>query len=322
MPTLITTCEHGKIGRNSARLALRIPKEFEETINTMSIQNGWRFSAWAMLYLGLWGAGVLALLLLRSHTLLQLLVSIFLGNQLHAITILQHDCGHRSAFQSPVANLWVGRVLAWFVFMPFTTFTELHRCHHGFLGQADQDPDEWFYGAGCAQLFLRECCFMPRFIYLSLTRPLGTEVRRNVILELTFNVSTYAALVLSLLLHNASDILLFGFLLPMSLLACVFNPISRGYEHCPMAYLPAGDARREDLRFNTITVSSRLVGLLWANINYHVEHHMYPRVPFHQLPALHALFGDKFYLRAPYPLFNLKTLRAQPAHQHGYFHRS
>jgi fatty acid desaturase len=28
------------------------------------------------------------------------------------------------------------------------------------------------------------------------------------------------------------------------------------------------------------------------NMNYHVEHHMFPMVPFHALPRLHALIKD------------------------------
>jgi beta-carotene hydroxylase len=301
--------EQVDIGRRGARLALALPPSCDAHVAQLSTPDGWRFSAWTLCYLGLWGAGLWALTLVRGQWLWQLLLSLFLGNQLHALTILQHDCGHRSAYASAGANLWVGRVLAWFVLMPFTTFTELHRRHHGFLGQRDKDPDDWFYGAGRGWMFVRECCFMPRFIYLSLTLPFPTPVRRAVALELAFNLLTLLGLWLALLVAGHGDMVVFGLLLPMLLLACVYNPISRGYEHYPMASLPEGDARREDLRYNTVTVSSRLIGLMWANINYHVEHHMHPRVPFHALPALHRLFAGKAYLIAPYPLCAL----AQPA---------
>jgi fatty acid desaturase len=30
---------------------------------------------------------------------------------------------------------------------------------------------------------------------------------------------------------------------------------------------------------------------LYWNMNYHIEHHMYPMVPYHALPALHALIS-------------------------------
>ncbi len=123
--------------------------------------------------------------------------------------------------------------------------------------------------------------------------------------ELVFNLASYATLALVLVHIGATDILLFGFAAPMLMLALVFNPISRGYEHYPLAHLPPTDARRQDLRHNTITVTSRVVGWLWANINYHVEHHMYPRVPFYRLAQLHQLFDHAKYLTAPMPLSNL-----------------
>jgi fatty acid desaturase len=45
-----------------------------------------------------------------------------------------------------------------------------------------------------------------------------------------------------------------------------------------------------DHRLNTRTVlMNPIFTFLYANMNYHVEHHMYPMVPFYRLPQLHAL---------------------------------
>ena len=38
---------------------------------------------------------------------------------------------------------------------------------------------------------------------------------------------------------------------------------------------------------------------LYWNMNYHVEHHMFPMVPYHALPRLHEVI--KADLPAPYP---------------------
>ncbi len=37
------------------------------------------------------------------------------------------------------------------------------------------------------------------------------------------------------------------------------------------------------------TFTTALMRFLAWNMPYHVEHHVYPAVPFHQLPALHQL---------------------------------
>jgi fatty acid desaturase len=55
-----------------------------------------------------------------------------------------------------------------------------------------------------------------------------------------------------------------------------------------------------DHRLNTRTVYMNPISrYLYWNMNYHVEHHMYPMVPFHALPRLHELI--KHDLPAPNP---------------------
>ena len=49
-----------------------------------------------------------------------------------------------------------------------------------------------------------------------------------------------------------------------------------------------------DHRLNTRTVHLNPVfAFLYVNMNYHVEHHMFPVVPFHALPRLHGLISDQ-----------------------------
>ncbi len=55
-----------------------------------------------------------------------------------------------------------------------------------------------------------------------------------------------------------------------------------------------------DHRLNSRTVKmNRVLRFLYWNMNYHVEHHMFPMVPYHALPALHEVV--KHDLPAPAP---------------------
>jgi fatty acid desaturase len=55
-----------------------------------------------------------------------------------------------------------------------------------------------------------------------------------------------------------------------------------------------------DHRLNSRTVyMNPFSRFVYWNMNYHVEHHMFPMVPFHALPALHAELKDD--LPAPAP---------------------
>ena len=55
-----------------------------------------------------------------------------------------------------------------------------------------------------------------------------------------------------------------------------------------------------DHRLNSRTVMMNPVSrFIYWNMNYHIEHHMFPMVPYHALPRLHALIKDD--LPAPTP---------------------
>src|SRR5208283_2445762 len=48
-----------------------------------------------------------------------------------------------------------------------------------------------------------------------------------------------------------------------------------------------------DFRLNTRTVYMNPISrFIYWNMNYHIEHHMYPLVPFHAMPRLHELVND------------------------------
>jgi len=55
-----------------------------------------------------------------------------------------------------------------------------------------------------------------------------------------------------------------------------------------------------DHRLNTRTVRMNVINrFLYWNMNYHVEHHMFPMVPYHRLPELHREIAHD--LAEPYP---------------------
>ena len=52
---------------------------------------------------------------------------------------------------------------------------------------------------------------------------------------------------------------------------------------------------------------------VYWNMNYHVEHHMFPMVPFHALPALHAEIKDDLPDARPQHRRRLRGVRAGDA---------
>lgn len=134
------------------------------------------------------------------------------------------------------------------------------------------------------------------------------------IIELLFNLTSWAGLILAAYHFGFVLELYLVLIIPLALLALVINPISRGYEHYPLAIMPADDEDRFNISATTITVTNPVLAFMWANITYHVEHHMYPRAPFYQLPKIHKLMQHRDYIRSPYPLYkySLKSCDSAP----------
>nr|WP_298167875.1 fatty acid desaturase [uncultured Pseudomonas sp.] len=297
--------------RLEKRAALKVERARQAELLALQQPVPLQFMLWASLHVTIWLACAW-LIVVSANPVWHMVATLIMGSQLHAFTVLQHDCGHQNAFRSALANLWMGRFMAWFIVFPYSSFTECHKHHHRYLGDPDKDPDEWNYARGVKWMFLRIAVFVPRFTYFSLVR-YGKAVRNRVLRELSCNLLSMGALCAWFVSRGMAYEFVLIFVVPLLLLAVVINPISRGYEHLPMATLEPGHEDRLDLAKNTITVTSRVVGLLWANINYHVEHHVYPGVPFCNLRKLHNLLENRPFLRDRWLLARLFARSATKA---------
>jgi MocE subfamily Rieske [2Fe-2S] domain protein len=106
----------------------------------------------------------------------------------------------------------------------------------------------------------------------------------------------YAAIVLSMvaLCVYYQTWLPFVFVLGPNLYGAWLMPVYGWTQHTGLA------ENVLDHRLNCRTIHMNVVHrFLYWNMNYHLEHHMFPMVPFHQLPRLHTLVRDD--CPEPYP---------------------
>jgi Na+-transporting NADH:ubiquinone oxidoreductase subunit F len=106
--------------------------------------------------------------------------------------------------------------------------------------------------------------------------------QRKVIFKAWIYLLIYAGVVgLSLYLHSLLPLMYVG-------LPTVYGSWLAEYYGLPQHAVLAEDVLDHRLNTRTIYMGPVLRYLYW-NMNYHVEHHMYPLVPYHQLPRLHEL---------------------------------
>jgi fatty acid desaturase len=225
---------------------------------------------------------------------------------LHGLTLVSmfapmHECTHRTAFASPALNEAVGWVAGVVSFYNSTFYRYFHAWHHRYTQDPARDPELMFPRAKDLSAYLREIStvgFWYRRVvdYARLALGLARlpfvpdSARRRIAVSVSCQWLIYLAAAVSIALGYRAA--LYFWFLP-SLLAM---PLMRAYlvtEHT----LCSRD--QNGLTNTRTTLAAFPIRLVMWNMPFHAEHHLFPAVPFHRLPALHATIGDRFAYVAP-----------------------
>lgn len=203
---------------------------------------------------------------------------------------LEHECTHRTPFAADRMCDWVGRICGFVILLPFEWFRPFHLAHHRFTNLPGQDPElaspkpetrrQWLWHVSGLRVWWSEARTLCRLA-------LGRERARYLSDRALPRMAREARILLALYLLAAASLAVSPILLWVWIVPLLFGqPLLRLYllaEHgdCPQV---------ADMFFNTrTTFTTALVRFLAWNMPYHCEHHTYPAVPFHRLPALHRL---------------------------------
>jgi fatty acid desaturase len=207
-----------------------------------------------------------------------------------------HECTHRTAFRSTAANDAVGWVAGLMSFYTSTYYRYYHSWHHRYTQDPARDPELMFPRTSSRAAYLREIITVGFWhrraidyarLALGLARLpfLPDRARRAVAVSVSCQLLLYAAALAAVAPGFTAP--LYFFFLP-SLLAM---PFMRAYliaEHTLCS-------RDQNFLTNTRTTLANFpIRLLMWNMPFHAEHHLFPAVPFHRLPELHAAIGDRF----------------------------
>ena len=217
-----------------------------------------------------------------------------------------HECGHGTAFRSRWANEVVYNLACLMLWRGPTLWRWSHHRHHTDTIIVGRDAEiayprptslwraAWMFThiEGSARLITR----LARHAVLGLdadARDLIPEHdRRRAVWEARTIVGLMLAVVIwSILIGSIVPLLFLGLPTVYGGWLMVFFGIT---QHAGL------QADVLDHRLNTRTVMMNpVLRFLYLNMNFHVEHHLYPSVPYHALPALHGAVGDQ--LAPPLP---------------------
>ena len=197
-----------------------------------------------------------------------------------ALMIALHEASHRNVSRREWVNGLLGRVAMPFIapYCSLPTFRYLHGQHHNHTNAgAVRDPDDFVTDAPWWQLPVRWALYDAAYVGWYLGR-LRQRPRREVVESTALALAFDAALVWSLASGHVGALVLV-WLVPQRLAFCA---IAWGFAWLPHHGLPAG--RRAKTTRARLGMEWLLTPALFAQ-NFHLVHHLYPRVPFHALPA-------------------------------------
>jgi fatty acid desaturase len=227
-------------------------------------------------------------------------VIVFIGARQHALLILMHDGTHFRLFPNRYLNDWIAELLlAWPHLATMRTYRYNHLAHHNYTN-SQNDPDwtrkqgnpEWLFPQSplcLIRMFIRDLSGIGgiNLIRLGASFPTPDSARSKLFAHAR---RAYYLVALTIIAWTSTwEAVLLYWVVPYFTWLIFIMRIRSIAEHFA---LPGGAAAYGHTRTMRIGILERLL-LAPKNVNYHLEHHFFPSVPFFRLPQLHSLLLSK-----------------------------
>jgi fatty acid desaturase/1-acyl-sn-glycerol-3-phosphate acyltransferase len=254
------------------------------------LQPGWNLVL--LFYSALWLAAAVVAVTTTSWPV-WLACEAAIGIAIHAMATLMHEGIHGTLFRRRGLDRWIGFVLGAPALFSFTAYKVAHLAHHQHTRTA-RDPDDFlnvsnnrlvrsvvFYAWLAAGMFAY-LLHVPR----GALRLASRRERRAILTEYALMAGVIATAALICGGSGRLDIMLHAWIVALPV-PVVFGNVRSWAEH---ALTRPG----HPLTHTRTVLSNRVVSFLMCNLNYHLEHHLFPGVPWYNLPRLHALLADEY----------------------------
>ncbi len=209
---------------------------------------------------------------------------------LHGISLFTHEAVHGLLSPNPAMNRALGIACALPVLQNYSAYKVLHLRHHKHLGRPG-DPDHYDNYSHWTWLvftmhWVRLVIGYP--IYIVMIPILGfRQGKPSDRRWIAFEVSLLMLMVAAVLASPLSwKFLLHGWLVPMLIINTFVN-IRGMSQH---TFLEEPD---DPVQGTRSILTNPITAFFMCNENYHLEHHLFPRVPWYNLKRLHEELRDQ-----------------------------
>jgi len=235
------------------------------------------------------------------HPMLYVFAVVFIASRQHALLVLMHDGVHYRLLRNRRLNDWMSEVLlAWPHLVSARKYRKNHFGHHRHLNTAE-DPDLMRRAGDPVWVFPQAVPTLARTLFrdaVGLNAPallkLAASVAKADAVPKWFLAARYAfyAAVLGIVIYAGGlEVLVLYWIVPMFTCLVLIMRIRSIAEHHA---IEIGEPQTAYPRTRTTDATwIERIFLAPKNVNYHIEHHFFPSVPFYRLPELHAILMSK-----------------------------
>jgi fatty acid desaturase len=229
-----------------------------------------------------------------------------------------HECGHGTAFKTPWMNNVVYNIACFMIVRNPVTWRWSHARHHTDTLIVGRDPEIAIMRPAAVARALLQFIGLPD-MYHGMRRMLLNASGKLDPEEATFIPESEHAKVIRVAriwtaIYGATIALALATWSILPLMVIGLPRLYGAWHFVMTGYLQHGglDDNVLDHRLNSRTVLMNPISrFIYWNMNYHIEHHMFPMVPYHRLPELHERIKDD--LPAPCPSIWAAYKEAVPA---------
>lgn len=247
-----------------------------------------RYNIKILVFFAIWtvcGYGILA----TDSLPVQIVCWFLIACAMSGLTILMHDGNHGLLFKKQFLNRWIGFLCGLPGLVAVSAYRSIHLQHHRKL-HTDEDPDNIETAAKKSMplvLFYYVFFVIGTYLYLPFVAYTGfTLANRRVKIDIAVEYVMMAAIIIGLFLVFPASLIVQVWLIPLLIAAQISNV--RGLTEHGMT---TGGSPFTDTR---TVISNRFVSFMMCNLNYHLEHHLFPGIPWYNLPGLHNILQEEY----------------------------
>ncbi|MBI2619304.1 MAG: fatty acid desaturase family protein [Ignavibacteriales bacterium] len=247
-----------------------------------------RYNWKTLFFVGIWiAAGWIALSV--EYVPAQIPSIILMSFSLNGLAIMMHESCHSLLSKDLFVNRWLGFLCGIPGLVAVSAYRSVHIAHHAHT-KTEDDPDnvEGASAKGLPLVFVYYAVLlMGIYFYIPTVAIVGYQkgkarVRKEILQEYAFLIAFIVLLFLVVPLQELVTV----WILPL-LVAAQLSNVRGLAEHG----LTTGG---NDFTASRTVVSNAFVSFFMCNLNYHLEHHLFPGIPWYNLRKVHRLLEAKY----------------------------